>query len=53
MAPSREACQRYLKYRKVRALLPKVDEQPEEPAGPGKEAWEWYDRHPESARASI
>lgn len=20
----------------------------QEPAGPGKEAWEWYDRHPES-----
>lgn len=49
VAPSREACMRYLKYRKVRAALPPAkDLQPEEPAGPGKEAWEWYDRHPES-----
>jgi len=46
--PSREACLRYLKYRKVKALLPQVEVQPEEPAGPGKEGWEWYDRHPES-----
>jgi len=50
IAPSREACIRYLKYRKVKALLPQptMELQPEEPAGPGKEAWEWYDRHPES-----
>eukprot|EP00913_Durusdinium_trenchii_P014674 g13767.t1 len=46
VAPSREACMRYLKYRKVRAALPPAkDLQPEEPR---KEAWEWYDRHPES-----
>jgi len=47
--PSRQACIRYLKYRKVRALLPEVeDEQPEEPAGEGKEGWEWFDAHPDS-----
>ncbi|OLQ06479.1 putative Holliday junction resolvase [Symbiodinium microadriaticum] len=49
IAPSRQACIRYLKYRKVRAMLPEVEEgPPEEPAGPGKEGWEWYDRHPGS-----
>lgn len=50
VAPSREACMRYLKYRKVKAMLPQptMDSQPEEPAGPGREAWEWYDRHPDS-----
>lgn len=46
ISPSREACKAYLKYRKVKAHLPAVA--PKEPAGPGAEAWQWMDAHPDS-----
>jgi len=46
VSPSREACTSYLNYRKVRASLPAT--RPTQPAGPGKDGWEWDDANPES-----
>jgi len=43
--PSRDACRAYLKWRR-RPLLEMG--RPTEPAGPGLEAFEWDDQHPEA-----
>mmetsp|Transcript_108941 Transcript_108941/g.307000 ORF Transcript_108941/g.307000 Transcript_108941/m.307000 type:complete len:494 (-) Transcript_108941:146-1627(-) len=43
VTPSRQACMEYLRWRKTPLLQPR---RPKEPAGPGKEAWEWDDAHP-------
>jgi len=43
VSPSRAACRAYLEWKKkplIQAARPK------EPAGPGKEGWEWDDAHP-------
>jgi len=45
VSPSREACRAYLKWKR-RPLLRM--QRPTEPAGPGLEAFEWEDLHPES-----
>jgi len=45
VAPSRQACMAYLKWKKRPMLNAR---RPEEPAGPGREAWEWDDLHPET-----
>lgn len=42
--PSKEACLELLKWKKRKLLRPR---RPKEPAGPGKEGWEWADMHPD------
>eukprot|EP00931_Biecheleriopsis_adriatica_P101348 TRINITY_DN76502_c0_g1_i1.p1 TRINITY_DN76502_c0_g1~~TRINITY_DN76502_c0_g1_i1.p1 ORF type:complete len:470 (+),score=85.92 TRINITY_DN76502_c0_g1_i1:36-1412(+) len=48
VSPSREACVKFLKYRKVRGKLKQPVMQPTEPAGEGKAGWEWFDQNPEA-----
>lgn len=52
VAPSRKAALAYLKWRKRPLIGAKKPERPEEPAGPGREAWEWDDMNPESQNLS-
>lgn len=40
--PSAEACRAYLRWRRRPMLQPR---RPSEPAGPGREGWEWSDFH--------
>lgn len=44
ISPSKQACLRYLAWKKRKLLKPV---QPSEPAGPGKEGFEWENYHPE------
>jgi len=44
VSPSKQACLRYLAWKKRKLLRPV---QPSEPAGPGKEGFEWENYHPE------
>jgi len=46
ISPSKEACLRYLAWKKRKLLRPM---QPSEPAGPGREGFEWDNYHPELA----
>lgn len=46
--PSRKACMAYLKWRNRPLIGASRPKRPEEPAGPGREAWEWSDQNPES-----